>query len=130
MNAPFVGDAAWLEIAQEVLRLKDEIDKMLKQRRELESKLRILSNDETTQVGYIKYEKIMRAGAVQYNKIPQLQGVDLDAYRKEPVATWKFTLGNPSDARPSELSEHSGAKAKKDDTLQARIEAIYGPSTI
>lgn len=38
--------------------------------------------------------KIVRKGSVDYKQVPELIGVDLDKYRKEPCESWRLTLKN------------------------------------
>lgn len=40
----------------------------------------------------VKIQQIIRKGDVQYKMIPELEGVDLDKYRKDPTTYWKLTL--------------------------------------
>jgi hypothetical protein len=42
--------------------------------------------------GGLKVTRYTRAGSVQYKKIPELQGVDLEKYRAAPVAAVRFTV--------------------------------------
>lgn len=39
----------------------------------------------------VKVQKIMRAGSVRFSEIPQLQGVDLDRFRKPATESWRIT---------------------------------------
>ncbi len=40
----------------------------------------------------VKVQKIIRAGSVEYSKIKELQGIDLDKYRKQASESWRITL--------------------------------------
>ena len=49
-------------------------------------------NHAKTQVGeLLTIKKITQKGSVEYKKIPQLQGVDLDDFRKKASSYWKIT---------------------------------------
>lgn len=41
---------------------------------------------------YSRFTKIVRPGAIDYSKVAELQGVNLDAYRKEAVVSYRITL--------------------------------------
>lgn len=47
--------------------------------------------DRSCEGGGIKVTKYMRQGNVDYKAIPQLSGVDLEAYRKPSTVTWRIT---------------------------------------
>lgn len=38
----------------------------------------------------IKMTRSIRRGFIQYDKVPQLQGVDLEPYRKPPIESWRI----------------------------------------
>ena len=38
----------------------------------------------------LKIQKITRKGNVDYSKVPELRGVNLDKYRKEPIESWRI----------------------------------------
>lgn len=72
-----------------------ERDAQLKEAKllEAEAKARLihLSNGIST-VGYgVKATKFARKGAVDYGKIPEIEGVDLEQYRKKPTVMWRVT---------------------------------------
>lgn len=86
----------WLKLAKEIESLKIE-DKRLKalhekKEKELMEKLIELSgNKNSTAAGYRLYWKTIK-GRVDYDKVPELQGINLNQYRKESSADWSFAL--------------------------------------
>jgi putative phage-type endonuclease len=40
----------------------------------------------------VKVQKIMRSGAIDYSKIKELEGIDLDQYRKPETESWRITI--------------------------------------
>lgn len=40
--------------------------------------------------GDLKLIQVTRAGSIDYSKVPQLKGVDLEPYRKAPVRSWRI----------------------------------------
>jgi hypothetical protein len=43
-------------------------------------------------IGDMKIQRITRRGSIEYDKIPELQNLDLEIYRKKPIDTWRFTF--------------------------------------
>jgi putative phage-type endonuclease len=82
-------------VANEKARELREIELTLKQLEDkktiLRSDLLAMINHPCTKVGGMKIQKVVRKGAVDYSKIKELNGVDLDAFRKEPVESWRIT---------------------------------------
>lgn len=58
---------------------------------ELGKKLKELSEDKSSKCGDFVFTRSLSRGGVDYGSIPQLSGVDLDAYRKESFERWKLT---------------------------------------
>lgn len=52
--------------------------------------LKALAKGETQTWGDYGFIKEMRSGSVDYSKIPELQGVKLEDYRKDKVVVWKL----------------------------------------
>jgi len=85
--------------------MKEKFTETAKQLRELQAKIRFLKkkadetavrlkelcSNETTSLNGYTYKRIERVGNVDYYLIPELQGVDLDQYRKDIVVSWKLT---------------------------------------
>lgn len=80
----------WIDTASELYALRCKIRALAEDERVLTDKLRRLSRNETAQGGRFIFEKIERAGAIDYRAIPQLKKVNLDLYRKDPVTVWKL----------------------------------------
>lgn len=74
----------WKETNQ---RLKD----LTAREKECRQALIKLAGDGNATGAGIKLTKSIRKGTVDYSKIPELDGVDLDQYRKEPVVAWRLT---------------------------------------
>ena len=43
-------------------------------------------------IGNMNISKIIRKGAIEYDKIEALKGVDLEQYRKKPIESWRITV--------------------------------------
>lgn len=59
---------------------------------ELVSKLKVLSQGRSAKGLKIVMQKQMCMGAVDYSKVPELEGVDLSPYRKKPFPKWPIRL--------------------------------------
>lgn len=81
---------SWNTCAQELKAAQDkqkEFEAMIKHYKQ---KLLDLSEGKSTVGEEFYYHKIVARGSVQYDKIPELQGVDLDQYRKDDNEYWKL----------------------------------------
>lgn len=85
-------DETWNRHARSFLNLKSQI-KQLEESLEQEKRLLIdLSGGLPTQGCGLKISKSQRAGNVDYTKVPELKGVNLDAYRKPFSEFWKVCI--------------------------------------
>lgn len=75
-------DLDTLELAMQYSRVKDELEVISSKELSLKMKLIELSNGRNCRVGRVKISQCSRKGTVDYSKIEQLSGVDLDRYRK------------------------------------------------
>lgn len=87
-----MNNALWLETAKNLYNLQLQRRSIEKQEELLAAQLKELSGNEEKQVDGIKYSYSLRIGSVDYAKIPELTGVDLNKYRKEPVKSWKLSI--------------------------------------
>jgi putative phage-type endonuclease len=85
---------------EEYANLYQETDKSLKaleQKKDyLRKKLIELCEDQNCSGNGVKVMKIMTKGKVVYDIIPEMQGIDVEKYRKLPSATWKVMLEGKS----------------------------------
>jgi hypothetical protein len=81
----------WITKAQQVFDIQQRRKLLESQEDILITELKELTGGLNSVGGGFKYEAIVRAGTVNYKDIPQLKGVNLDIYRKDPVTTWKLT---------------------------------------
>lgn len=50
-----------------------------------------LCNNQPSVGAGIRLQKILKKGTVEYKKIPELKGVDLEKYRRDPTEYWKIS---------------------------------------
>lgn len=82
-------DSAWLAAAERWRRAKARADEAATELDTARDALvAIVQSDHETGAG-IRAQKITRQGAVDYKRVPQLAGVNLDPYRKAPSVSWR-----------------------------------------
>ena len=77
-------------IAAQAYKLKMTIKSLEKQYDGLMVTLKESYNSGQRGWGSYKMVVSIRPGTIEYGKIPQLQGVDLEQFRKEPVSVYKL----------------------------------------
>lgn len=81
-------DQAWLRLSEELKSIDRDI-KQLEEKRDVIKKVMIeLSEGCNCKGNGITLTRSMRKGVVNYKKIPQLKGVDLEQFRGNSVETW------------------------------------------
>lgn len=82
----------WVSIAEQL----HEAKQMLKYYKAMEQKtlkqLVTLSNEKNSLGGKYVLTMEERLGSVNYKEIPELENVNLDMYRKDPVTSWKLSI--------------------------------------
>jgi len=81
-------EAEAILLAQELRQLED-LKIMIEEHKEL---IKELSQQNSFSTYCLKAEKITKQGSIQYKKIPELQGLDLETYRSEPTEFWRFSM--------------------------------------
>lgn len=85
-------DEEWNSIAQLYIETKSQIESLEEKERLLRERLISIAGERNVQGCGIKLFRMMRKGAVDYTKIPELKDVSLDKYRKKPTDFWKISL--------------------------------------
>ncbi len=84
-------DEGWLQTAQNWASVSTKLKSLKDTEKVYRESLIQMSMGQNCQGGGIKIQKILRKGSVDYKTIPELSGVDLEEYRKEPVESWRIT---------------------------------------
>lgn len=71
--------------------LAEQLEELEKKEKEFRKKLIEFAGDQNALIGDIKLTKSVRRGTVDYSKIVELNGVDLDKYRKDSIITWRVS---------------------------------------
>ena len=84
-------DKYWEAYALEWLDIQKEMENLQKREQELRTSIIELSNNHSCIGGGIRVRRCISKGQIDYSKIPELHGVDLERYRKEPQEKWYIT---------------------------------------
>lgn len=84
-------DALWEAYALKWKEVTNTIKSLESEEEELRRKLIFLSEDANTKGSGISLCQVQRKGIVDYSKIPELKGVNLDLYRKESTTNWRIS---------------------------------------
>lgn len=84
-------DDEWLSVVNEWQSHQSKAALHEEKAKQARAKLIELSNGRNCIGGGIRITKVISQGHIQYKEIPQLKNVDLDAYRKEPIISYKIT---------------------------------------
>lgn len=83
-------DSLWIDQLCSEYQMIIEEEKMIKSKKEeiIEQIKKVQKNSKTN---LFKITKSFRKGVIDYEKIPELQGVNLENYRKESIEVWKIS---------------------------------------
>ena len=81
----------WKQTAFEYANMKALREKYEKEEEVLKQRLIDQAGGKSVRGSGVQVTRYMRKGNVSYSDIPQLQGLDLDAYRKKPTESWRIT---------------------------------------
>lgn len=79
--------ARWSKIAERL----SEIKKIKAEEEALKQELIAIANGQNSRGAGIHLTKCIRKGVIDYKKIPELQDVDLEAYRKDSTEYWRIS---------------------------------------
>lgn len=88
-----VDDPIWVKDAERLVVIENELRVLQDERTGLKNALIAHSPDlKRVKGGGITLTRSMRQGQIDYSKVPNLQSVDLNAYRKEPQVAYYFQI--------------------------------------
>ncbi len=82
----------WLETADSLFKIKMQLKRLRENDATISKKLKELSGGKTAKRGRYEYTCSARRGPINYATVPQLQGVNLEPYRKSETKTWKLQV--------------------------------------
>lgn len=81
----------WGKLASQWREINSQLSALEKEEKRLREGLISLCGSQNSAGAGVKVARFLRKGLVDYGKVPQLQGIDLEKYRKKPVECWKIT---------------------------------------
>jgi capsid protein len=87
-------DREWKQYVIDWQDAKKDLDQTLERERDCRQRLIVASQSRNCKGFGVRVEKIIRKGSVVFSEIPDLIGVDLEAYRKPPTESWRITKEN------------------------------------
>ena len=91
-NAVIRNDDIWTTVAKDWSAVKTQLDALEKREASLRQSLSEMAGEFTTSGAGVRVTKVVRKGSIDYSKIPQLEGIDLEQFRKISIESWKITL--------------------------------------
>lgn len=88
------NDPLWASYASHWAEVNSQIKDLEKIEEELRKELIFISGESNSKGAGISLCQVERKGNVDYTKIPELKGVDLDKYRKGSINSWRITCAN------------------------------------
>lgn len=83
-------DELWIEASTRWRECYSKLQEIEREENSLRESLIALSGGSSCRGANIRLSKIVRRGSVDYKAIPELQGVEVDKYRKGPVECWRL----------------------------------------
>lgn len=84
-------DSTWIEASTKWLEVQKQLEFLEKEEKILRESLIKLASDQSCYGGGIRLTKSIRKGVIQYSQVPELQGIDLEKYRKSSSEFWRFS---------------------------------------
>lgn len=85
-DAVVVTDAALLELAAEYAHMDSQVKSLQEKMDQVKTNLSEQCTHSKTKIGRITVSREIRKGSIDYTKVGELKGVDLEQYRKEPTS--------------------------------------------
>lgn len=85
------ADPEWLQLAMQLKDARTQRKWWESLETITENQLKELAGESCAEGGGVKVTRYFRRGAVNFGAIPELQNVNLDAYRKETTLQWRIT---------------------------------------
>jgi putative phage-type endonuclease len=85
-------DLQWQDLTSQWMREKEQMDLWIAREKETKEKLITLAGGLNTRGAGVRISKVTRQGTISYGSIPQLQGVDLNAYRNPGTEYFRVSI--------------------------------------
>ena len=85
-------DEAWINLVDEYLKVKYDLEPLIEKEKELKKQLYDLAGDNSAEGNGIRVSRFFKKGNVDYKKVPELEGVDLEQYRKTGKVQYSLNM--------------------------------------
>lgn len=86
-----LDSSEWVNMASEWQSVNDQLKALTAKEKECRQAMIDMANDQNVVGGGVKLTKVTRKGLIDYSKIIELNGIDLEQYRKEPIVSWRVS---------------------------------------
>ncbi len=86
-----ISSMPWMQTANQWALINSQIKELEKKEEELRRHLIAMANKKNTVGAGIRATRFLRKGSVDYGAIPELENVEIEKYRKNPVECWKLS---------------------------------------
>lgn len=86
-----LNNSEWVSMVEDWKSTTEQLKALEAKEKEYRKALIDMAGDKNATGSGIKLTRCIRKGSVDYSKIKELEGVDLDQYRKDPVITWRIS---------------------------------------
>lgn len=83
-------DKEWTETTQKWLNIHGQLETLEEEEKKLRETLIQMAGGQNVMGGDVRLTRSLRKGNVNYAQIPELQNIDLEKYRKEPIEVWRL----------------------------------------
>lgn len=81
----------WLALASQYTEMNSKLSRLEKDLKIIKERLVSMCNGQSSMGGGVKVAKCLRKGSVDYGKIPLLEGMNLEPFRKKTIEYWKVS---------------------------------------
>lgn len=85
-------EGQWRKLSQEWIAISTQLKELEQKEQQTRSELISLAKDRNAQGTGVRLTRSVTKGAIDYNAIPQLQGVNLEPYRKKSFTKWRASV--------------------------------------
>lgn len=87
---PLITSQDWIDVSAKWLDVRTQIERLEKEEQNYRETLITMANQADAQGGGIRLRKTTRQGNVDYSKIPELKGIDVEKYRKPETTSFRI----------------------------------------
>jgi putative phage-type endonuclease len=84
-------DENWITLAQQWVNANQELNDLKEKEKQYRQMLIDSCCNQNCHGGGVKVQKVIRKGSVDYKSVPELEGINLEKYRKANVETWRLS---------------------------------------